>query len=96
MPIKRYTVIITFLLLIFSPLQAIGADPQVKLPDQLRSRVDFWIKVYTKYSSAEGLIHDAEYPEIIYETIDMNVAEENYSISHKTRRKQGAKTSRAN
>lgn len=36
----------------------------------LQKNVDFWITVYTRYSSTQGLIHDAKYVDHIYEVID--------------------------
>ncbi len=32
--------------------------------------MDFWIKVYTQYSASQGVIHDAKYPEVVYEILD--------------------------
>lgn len=100
MPLPRYSLIIALsaAILLATPALVAVADPRVaasneiKLPDgPLRKRVDFWIKIYTQYSTAEGLIHDAKYPEVVYEKVDLRVDEEDYSVSHKTRRKQGQK-----
>jgi membrane-bound lytic murein transglycosylase D len=38
-------------------------------PDNLRDNVDFWKKIYTEISLKRGIIHDREYPLIIYKTI---------------------------
>lgn len=47
----------------------------------LRTRVGFWIDVYTKYSTSEGLIHDAKYPEIILETISLKPSEADFKLA---------------
>lgn len=36
----------------------------------LRERVDFWISIYSKVSTSQGLLHDARYPRVIYEEMD--------------------------
>ena len=35
-------------------------------PDILKDNVNFWIKIYTEVSTSEGLLHDRDYPMIIY------------------------------
>ena len=47
----------------------------------LKKRVEFWIDIYTKYSSKEGLIHDAKYPSIIYEKLDLRLKGKDNSIT---------------
>lgn len=67
--------------------------PQITTPESgvLRKRIDFWIKIYTQYSTQEGLIHDAKYPEIVFEKIDLRTDHEDYSVSDKVRRKRAQK-----
>lgn len=36
----------------------------------LRKNVDFWIRIYSHYSSREGVIHDAKYIDHVYEYVD--------------------------
>lgn len=38
----------------------------------VQRRVNFWIKALTEYSKEQVILHDSEYPEIIYEVVDMN------------------------
>lgn len=38
----------------------------------LRESVDFWIKVYGKLSSNEGMIHDSKYPSVVYAEYDFS------------------------
>lgn len=40
------------------------------LPMELKDNVEFWKKIYTKYSSDEVIIHDNRYMNIIYTNID--------------------------
>lgn len=39
------------------------------VPDNLKDNVAFWKKIYTEISLKEGVIHDREYPLIIYKVI---------------------------
>lgn len=41
------------------------------VPDNLKSNVEFWIKVYTLYNSNQVIIHDSDDLKIIYEVIDL-------------------------
>jgi membrane-bound lytic murein transglycosylase D len=38
--------------------------------DRLQRNVDFWIRIYSQFSSHEGLIHDAKYIDHIYRVVD--------------------------
>lgn len=38
----------------------------------LRESVDFWIKIYGKLTSNEGVIHDAKYPSVVYGEYDFS------------------------
>ena len=40
------------------------------MPVELKDNVEFWKKIYTKYSSDEVIIHDNRYMNIIYTNID--------------------------
>jgi membrane-bound lytic murein transglycosylase D len=41
------------------------------VPPKLRSRVDFWKDIFTKYDKAHIIIHHREYPQIIFAVIDL-------------------------
>lgn len=50
---------------------ALGWNPNAfDVPKGLEKQVNFWIDVYTKYSTRQGLIHDAENIDLIYEIVD--------------------------
>lgn len=40
------------------------------VPTGMEQRVSFWLDIYTKYSTDQGLLHDSEYVELVYEEID--------------------------
>jgi len=63
---------------------------EFSVPEELREQVDFWIKVYTKYSSDEVIIHDKKYLNIIYTTIDFSELNRQ-RLSPRTRRRRMAK-----
>jgi membrane-bound lytic murein transglycosylase D len=42
--------------------------------------VKFWIDVYTKFTTHHGIIHNSEYPEIIYEVVDFTNIDNDPSI----------------
>src|SRR5689334_3157317 len=70
-----------------APSKATGPSG-LTLEGTLKKRVDFWISVYTKYSTSEGVIHDAKYPEIVLEKLDTRPSEIDYRIPPKTREKR--------
>ncbi len=47
---------------------------QFAVDQRLRKNVDFWIDIYSKYTSRQGLIHDAKYIDHVYEVIDLDRA----------------------
>ena len=46
----------------------VGADSSVfPVPDIIKQNVAFWVRIYTEVSLKEGLLHDRDYPQIVYE-----------------------------
>ena len=45
---------------------------QFAVDPRLRSNVEFWVRIYTRYTSREGLLHDAKYVDHVYEVIDLD------------------------
>ena len=39
--------------------------------DSIRSNVSFWVKIYTEYSTTQGVIHDKRNLNIIYDVIEL-------------------------
>jgi membrane-bound lytic murein transglycosylase D len=56
----------------FITLGAAAPDNIFTVPDNLVDNVAFWKKIYTDVSLSEGLIHDREYPLVIYEKINLS------------------------
>ena len=55
----------------------------------LRRNVDFWIRIYTQYTTSQGLIHDAKYVDITYEVLDFSNAAEG-TKNHRIRERKNA------
>ena len=45
--------------------------PVFSVDMRLRENVKFWVSIYTKYYSHEGVVHDSKYVNLIYEVIDL-------------------------
>jgi membrane-bound lytic murein transglycosylase D len=43
-----------------------------KIPIELKTRVDFWKKIYTETSISQAVIHDSIYPELTYVVVDIS------------------------
>ncbi len=77
-PMKIFRYKILFLLM-FSPalvllsLNATANSIAAEFPvyDSIRPNVTFWKKIYTEYSTTQGVIHDKKNLAIIYEVIDL-------------------------
>tara|TARA_B100001248_G_scaffold262665_1_gene260558 strand:+ start:5932 stop:6954 length:1023 start_codon:yes stop_codon:yes gene_type:complete len=41
------------------------------IPEALKKRVGFWLNIYTKYDSNLHILHDADYPWVVYEVFDL-------------------------
>jgi membrane-bound lytic murein transglycosylase D len=53
--------------------EALGwSEKAFTTPKGLERNVQFWIDIYTKYSTDQGVVHDAEYIDLIYEVLDFN------------------------
>lgn len=45
-------------------------DTAFAVPKGLEANVAFWLDIYTRYTTDQGVIHDAEYIDLIYEVLD--------------------------
>ncbi|MBF0568025.1 MAG: transglycosylase SLT domain-containing protein [Nitrospirae bacterium] len=57
-------------------------SPLFSCPAPLRPQVDFWIKIFTMYTTKQAVIHDNRYLNIIYSVVDLT---EDQSNSKKAR-----------
>src|SRR4051812_41807524 len=46
-----------------------------QVPKGLEKNVQFWTDIYTKYTTHQGIIHDSEYIDLIYEVVDFTPIE---------------------
>lgn len=60
---------VIFFFLLF--LSAATANTLFPVPETLKDNVAFWIRIYTEIPETEGLLHDRDYPLIVYEKIDV-------------------------
>ncbi|MCP4333800.1 MAG: LysM peptidoglycan-binding domain-containing protein [Gammaproteobacteria bacterium] len=64
--IRRY-----FFLLILLWTGAAGADETFPEPPELKPDVDFWVSIFTAYSTEEGVLHDNRNLAVVYERLKM-------------------------
>ncbi|MBW2488657.1 MAG: LysM peptidoglycan-binding domain-containing protein [Deltaproteobacteria bacterium] len=64
---------ITFFGMVLGSLPAWAGSMDAEFPvyDSIRPNVNFWKKIYTEYSTTQGIIHDKNNLAIIYEVIDL-------------------------
>jgi membrane-bound lytic murein transglycosylase D len=55
------------------------------IPEALKERVNFWIDIYTKYTTSQGILHDSRFTHIIYEPIDFAKFDNDKSLSSRQR-----------
>ncbi len=48
-----------------------NADQTFPQPPELQPDVDFWVSIFTRYSTGEGVLHDNRNLAVVYERIDM-------------------------
>ena len=75
-------------LMLFSPTPAISAEP-FPVYECLQPNISFWKDIYSRYSLNQGIIHDSDNLDIIYEVIDL--ANERTHGSRKTNRNRNKK-----
>ena len=62
------------------------ADETFPQPPQLQPDVDFWVDIFTKYTTNQGVLHDTRNLAVVYEHIDFSAAD-----SRRTRQRAAAK-----
>ncbi len=60
---KNIALAFTVIVLVF---RSVVSAENFDVPPSLKQNVDFWTKVYTELSLSEGVLHDKDYPMIIY------------------------------
>ncbi|MDZ7722554.1 MAG: lytic transglycosylase domain-containing protein [candidate division KSB1 bacterium] len=67
---------VLFILLLFSVSASASGAETLPLPEPLKDNVRFWIKIFTQVSSDQVVLHDRNYPDIIYTVIPMDSTED--------------------
>lgn len=76
------------------PAYALVSDWNSSLPynskfnvsDEMRNRVDFWVKIYSQYSTTQGVFHLTDKPEVILGEIDLTSIYQNTNLSDSVKR----------
>jgi membrane-bound lytic murein transglycosylase D len=50
----------------------ISRNPPFSVDERLKKNVDFWIQIYGRYTTRQGVIHDAKYIDHVYEILDFD------------------------
>ena len=67
---------VLFILILFSGSASTSEAEMLPLPNTLKDNVRFWIKVFTQVSSDQVVLHDRNYPDIIYTVIPVDSTED--------------------
>ncbi len=65
----RTTVFLLFLLAV--PAASGNNEAHFPLPKDLERDVEFWVSIFTEYTTRQGVLHDSRNLAVIYETIDL-------------------------
>ncbi len=60
-------------------------------PEGMKKRVGFWVKIYSEYTTLQGVIHDSNHVHIIYGSVDFNEIMNNEKLSDRAKKKQKTK-----
>jgi len=58
-------------LLLLGGFQGAFADDLFPVSPDLQHRVNFWIKVFSKYGRDQVIIHDTDHMNVIYDVVDL-------------------------
>lgn len=76
------------LILLFVSISISASSQLFPEPDIIKGNVQFWRKIYSEILLEEGLLHDRDYPMIIYEKIDLSSIPERKRSEHIESRKR--------
>ena len=65
---RKTRIYVLLLLFMGAPLQAQELFP---VPAELQSDVDFWVDIFSHYTTAQGVLHDSRNLGVVYEHIDL-------------------------
>ncbi|MBI2712276.1 MAG: lytic transglycosylase domain-containing protein, partial [Bdellovibrio sp.] len=58
-----------------------------KVDSRLEKNVDFWVQIYSKYTTRQGLVHDAKYIDRVYEVIDLGAGDTSFKATRRAKKK---------
>ena len=68
----KFCMTILFLVVnFFFPVAFYGNDPSFPVYPSIEPNVKFWIKVYSEYSTDQGILHDRQNLNVIYEVVEL-------------------------
>ncbi len=82
----KHSILLILLVLLGASAFAANTDALFPKPAELDPDVEFWIDIFTAYSSDEGVLHDNRYLGVVYESMPMPS-----SISRKERNRRAQK-----
>lgn len=69
--VEKTSICRCFLLLLALLSGAASAEEAFPQPPELQPDVDFWVSIFTRYSTDEGVLHDNRNLAVVYERVDM-------------------------
>lgn len=67
---------------------ALGYEKDLfEIPEALKPRVQFWIDIYSKYTTDEGVLHDSRHVAAVYETVDFRPIMNDSSLTDRQKSK---------
>lgn len=67
---------------------ALGYKPDTfEIPEPMKPRVQFWIDIYTKYTTDQGVLHDSLHVGAVYESVDFTSIMKDESLSAREKSK---------
>jgi hypothetical protein len=61
---------------------ALGYTPQdFAITPGMKERVQFWIDIYSKYTSSQGVLHDSQYINFVYTNVDFSSISKDSSLT---------------
>ena len=82
----KYSISLILLILLSAIASAGDTDTLFPKPTELEPDVDFWVDIFTKYSTDEGVLHDNRHLGVVYESMPMPS-----TISRKERNRRAQK-----
>lgn len=67
---RYFSILICFFGLVLTAQNTV-AGAQFPIHNSMRPNVEFWKKIYSKYPSTKGVIHDSHHLAVVYEVIDL-------------------------